>query len=154
MALAGFAAEDDVLELYAGAGNLTLPAARRARQVTAVEADARLVRTGRRNAADNDLGNVRWWRRDVLAAVDVFNRQKRRFSAIVLNPPRAGAKRTAPGLATLGAGKILYVSCDPATLARDLRQLAARGYALRRVRPVDLFPQTFHVETIAELVRE
>ena len=154
MALAGFAAEDDVLELYAGAGNLTLPAARRVRRVTAVEADARLVRNGRRNAADNDLGNVRWWRRDVLAAVDQFIRQERRFTTIVLNPPRAGAKRTAPGLAALGAGKILYVSCDPATLARDLRQLAARGYALRRVRPVDLFPQTFHVETIAELVHE
>lgn len=154
LALAGFAAGDDVLELYAGAGNLTLPAARRVRRVTAVEADARLVRNGRRNTSDNDLGNVRWWRRDVPAAVDQFIRQERRFTTVVLNPPRAGAKRTAPGLAALGAGKILYVSCDPATLARDLGQLAARGYALRRVRPVDLFPQTFHVETIAELVRE
>ena len=153
MAWAGFGAEDDVLELYAGAGNLTLPAARRARQVTAVEADARLVRNGRRNAADNDLRNIRWWRRDVPAAVDEFIRQKHRFTTIVLNPPRAGAKRAAPGLAALEAGKVLYVSCDPATLARDLRELAAHGYALRRVRPVDLFPQTFHVETIAELVR-
>ena len=154
MAWAGFGAEDDVLELYAGAGNLTLPAARRARRVTAVEADARLVRSGQRNAADNDLGNIRWWRHDALAAVDEFIRRKRRFTTIVLNPPRAGAKRAAPRLAALGAGKVLYVSCDPATLARDLRQLAAQGYALRRVRPVDLFPQTFHVETIAEMVRE
>lgn len=149
----GFGAEDDVLELYAGAGNLTLPAARRARRVTAVEADARLVRNGRRNAADNDVGNIRWWRRDVPAAVDEFIRQKRRFTTIVLNPPRTGAKHAAPRLAALGAGKVIYVSCDPATLARDLRQLAAQGYALRRARPVDLFPQTFHVETIAELVR-
>ena len=154
MAWAGFGAGDDVLELYAGAGNLTLPAARRARRVTAVEANARLVRNGQRNAADNDLGNIRWWRRDAVAAVDEFIRQKRRFATIVLNPPRAGAKRAAPRLAALGAGKILYVSCDPATLARDLRQLAVQGYALRRARPVDLFPQTFHVETIAELVRE
>lgn len=154
MAWAGFGAEDDVLELYAGAGNLTLPAARRARRVTAVEAEARLMRNGRRNAADNDLGNIRWWRHDAVAAVDEFIRQKRRFTAIILNPPRAGAKRAAPKLAALGAEKILYVSCDPATLARDLSQLAAQGYALRRVRPVDLFPQTFHVETIAELVRE
>jgi len=154
MAWAGFGAEDDVLELYAGAGNLTLPAARRARRVTAVEANARLVRNGRRNAADNDVRNIRWWRHDVPAAVDAFIRQQRRFTTIVLNPPRDGAKRAAPRLAALGAGRVLYVSCDPATLARDLGRLTAQGYALRRVRPVDLFPQTFHVETIAELVRE
>ncbi len=153
MAWAGFGPGDDVLELYAGAGNLTLPAARRARRVTAVEANSRLVRSGKRNAADNDLGNIRWQRRDAVDAVDEFTRQKRRFHTIVLNPPRAGARRAAPGLAALGAGKILYVSCDPATLARDLRELAARGYTLRRVRPMDLFPQTFHVETIAEMVR-
>lgn len=151
MAWAGFGAGDDVLELYAGAGNLTLPAARRARRVTAVEANARLVRNGQRNAADNDLANIRWRRGEALAAVDEFVRQRRRFTAVVLNPPRAGAKRAAPGLAALGAGKILYISCDPATLARDVRELVGQGYALRRVRPLDLFPQTYHVETIAEL---
>lgn len=147
-----FGARDRVLELYAGAGNLTLPIARRVRRVTAVEASRKLVRNGRRNAEDNRLHNVRWLRQDADRAVDELVRQGRRFTTIVLNPPRHGAKEVVARLPVLGARRILYVSCNPATLARDLRELAAQGFALRRVRPVDLFPQTFHVETLAELV--
>ena len=147
-----FGGQDDVLELYAGAGNLTLPAARRVRRVTAVETHRRLAENGKRNARDNGLQNIRWRRQDALRAVEELVRGGRRFSTVVLNPPRAGAKAVAPRLAGLGARRILYVSCNPATLARDLRQLAAAGYALRRVRPVDLFPQTFHVEALAEVI--
>ena len=148
-----FDKRDSVLDLYAGAGNLTLPVARRVRRVTAVESGWRLVRNGKRNARDNGLDNVRWLRQDAGRAVDELVRQDRRFATVVLNPPRAGAKEVAPKLAALGARRILYVSCNPATLARDLRQLTAQGYMLRRVRPVDLFPQTFHVEALAELIR-
>ncbi len=147
-----FGARDHVLELYAGAGNLTLPMARRVRKVTAVEASRQLVQNGERNAQDNGLHNIRWRRQDAARGVEELIRQGLRFSTLVLNPPRTGAKEVAPRLAALGARKILYVSCNPATLARDLRQLAAQGYALRRIRPVDLFPQTFHVEALAELV--
>ena len=148
-----FEERDSVLELYAGAGNLTLPVARRVRRVTAVEAGWRLVRNGKRNARDNGLDNVRWLRQDAARAVDELIREGRRFTTVVLNPPRAGAKEVAPKLAALGARRILYVSCNPATLARDLRQLTDQGFTLRRVRPVDLFPQTFHVEALAELIR-
>ena len=147
-----FGARDHVLELYAGAGNLTLPMARRVRKVTAVEASRKLVQNGERNAENNGLHNIRWRPQDAARGVEELIRQGLRFSTLVLNPPRTGAKEVAPRLAALGARKILYVSCNPATLARDLRQLAAQGYALRRVRPVDLFPQTFHVEVLAELV--
>ena len=147
-----FGEPDRVLELYAGAGNLTLPMARRVRRVTAVEAGRRLVQNGERNAARNDLQNIRWHRQDAAGAVEELIRQGRRFTTVVLNPPRTGAKNVASKLAALGARRILYVSCNPATLARDLRPLAAQGYVLRRVRPVDLFPQTFHVETLAELI--
>ena len=148
-----FEEHESVLDLYAGAGNLTLPVARRVRRVTAVEADWRLVRNGKRNARDNGLDNVRWLRQDAGRAVDEVVRQRRRFTTVVLNPPRAGAKEVAPKLPALGARRILYVSCDPATLARDLRQLTSQGFTLLRVRPVDLFPQTFHVEALAELIR-
>ncbi len=148
-----FEERDGVLEIYAGAGNLTLPVARRVRRVTAVEAGWRLVRSGKRNARDNGLYNVRWLRQDAGRAVDELIRQDRRFTTVILNPPRAGAKEVAPKLAALAARRILYVSCNPATLARDLGPLAAQGFTLRRVRPVDLFPQTFHVEALAELIR-
>ncbi len=145
-------AQDHVLELYAGAGSLTLPMARRVRRVTAVEADRRLVRNGHRNASDNRLRNIRWFRRDAARAVAEMARQGRRFTTVVLNPPRHGAREVIPAIPALGARRVLYVSCDPATLARDLRQLAAQGFTPRRIRPLDLFPQTFHVETLAELV--
>ena len=147
-----FGPRDRVLELYAGAGNLTLPMARRVQQVTAVEASRQLVQNGKRNAEDNGIYNIRWRRQDAAREVEDLIRQGRRFSTLVLNPPRAGAKEVAPRLPALGARRILYVSCNPATLARDLRQLAAQGYVLQRVRPVDLFPQTFHVEALAELI--
>ncbi len=120
--------------------------------MTAGEAGRRLVQSGERNAARNDLHNIRWLRQDAVSAVEELIGQGRRFTTVVLNPPRTGAKNVAPKLAALGARRILYVSCNPATLARDLRHLAAQGFVLQRVRPVDLFPQTFHVETLAELV--
>lgn len=148
-----FREEDNVLELYAGAGNLTLPVARRVRHVTAVEADWRLVQNGKRNAADNGIDNVRWRRQDAGGAVEELIRRGRLYGTLVLNPPRTGAKEVAPKLAALRPRRIVYVSCNPATLGRDLRELTAHGFTLGRVRPVDLFPQTFHVETIVELTR-
>ena len=147
-----FGEQDRVLELYAGAGNLTLPMARRVRRVTAVEAGRRLVQNGERNAARNGLHNIRWHRQDAAREVEDLIRKGRRFDTLVLNPPRTGAKEVSPRVAALGARRILYVSCNPATLARDVRQLGVQGYVLKRVRPVDLFPQTFHVEALAELI--
>jgi 23S rRNA (uracil1939-C5)-methyltransferase len=79
-------------------------------------------------------------------------KRNKRFSKIILNPPRTGAKGLEQDLVSLGAEKIFYISCDPTTLARDLSALARQGYRLTRIQPIDLFPHTFHVETLAELV--
>ena len=87
------------------------------------------------------------------AAVKQLAKQRERFSKIILDPPRAGAKGIDRNLASLGAEKILYVSCNPATLARDLSALARHGYKLTFVQPIDLFPHTFHVETLAVMIR-
>lgn len=145
--------EDRVLELYAGAGNFTLPVAQLSQEVVAVEGDPRSVENGRANSQLNRLDNIRWVSASVPNGVKRLRERDERFSKIILNPPRAGAKGLEEDLAALGAEKILYVSCDPATLARDLGALTKKGYRLARVRPVDLFPHTFHVETLAEMIK-
>lgn len=144
---------DRVLELYCGAGNFTLPAARRCRQVVAVESSPRAIENGRRNSQLNQLENIRWVRSHVSNAVEHFRKKGETFSKIILNPPRPGAKGLEEDLPYLHAEKIFYVSCNPPTLARDAAALGKKGYRLTRVQPVDLFPHTFHVEALAEMVR-
>ena len=148
-----FAPSDHVLELYSGAGNFTLPLARRAGTVVAVEGDAGAVENGKRNGVENGLKNIRWIQTHVPKAARRLREAGEKFTKIVLDPPRSGAKGLEEDLTALGAEKIFYVSCNPATLARDLAALAQKGYAVKRVRPFDLFPHTFHVETLVETAR-
>lgn len=151
--LGAFESGDRVLELYCGAGNFTLSMAKRAHEVVAVEGYRPSVAAGKLNAQRNGVVNVRWISSLVPAALERLLKRRSRFSKIVLNPPRGGAKGLERDLASLGADKILYVSCNPATLARDLSTLAQGGYKLARIQPIDLFPHTFHVESVAEMVR-
>jgi 23S rRNA (uracil1939-C5)-methyltransferase len=153
LAAGGFEKNDPVLELYSGAGNFTLSIAQQAREVVAVESHRQSVDSGKRSAQFNGIANIRWLFAHVPAAVERFAKQPERFSKIILDPPRAGAKGIERNLASLGAEKILYVSCNPATLARDLSALARHGYKLTFVQPIDLFPHTFHVETLAVMTR-
>jgi 23S rRNA (uracil1939-C5)-methyltransferase len=145
-----FAPSDRVLEFYSGAGNFTLPLARRAGAVVAVEGDARAVENGKRNGIENGLKNIRWVQSHVPRAARRLREAGEKFTKIVLDPPRSGAKGLEEDVPALDAEKIFYVSCNPATLARDLAALARKGYAVKRVRPFDLFPHTFHVETLVE----
>jgi 23S rRNA (uracil1939-C5)-methyltransferase len=153
LATGGFEKNDEILELYAGAGNFTLSVAQRAREVVAVENDRRAIDSGRRSAQLNGIDNVRWICAHVPAAVKQLTEQQRRFAKIILDPPRAGAKGIERNLASFGAEKIIYVSCNPATLARDLAALGRHGYKLIFAQPIDLFPHTFHVEALAVMSR-
>jgi 23S rRNA (uracil1939-C5)-methyltransferase len=137
-----------VLELYAGAGNLTVALARHAKDLTAVERDADLVRALRLNAAERALA-VKIVHDDAEAAVARI----RRPEVVVLDPPRTGAREVVRALAELRARVIVYVSCDPATLERDGKELTARGYIVDRSVALDMFPQTAHVEAVARFVR-
>ncbi len=148
-----FDKQDRVLELYSGAGNLSLPAARHAGEIVAVDGNPQSIRNGKDNGRLNRIENIRWLSSDVPKAVRRLATDQEQFSKIVLNPPRSGAKGLEHDLASLNADKILYVSCNPPTLARDLSALSKKGYRLTRVRPIDLFPHTFHVEVLAEMVR-
>jgi 23S rRNA (uracil1939-C5)-methyltransferase len=151
---AGFTPRDRVLELYSGAGNFTLSIARRSGEVVAVEGDHHAVESGKLNAERHGIENIRWRAAAAPRAAAVLARRKERFTKIILDPPRAGAKGIDHDLATLGAEQILYISCNPPTLARDLAALSRYGYRLVEVQPVDLFPQTFHLETLAVLKRQ
>lgn len=138
------------VELYAGAGLLTLALAARFERVVAVEGDPSAVADLRANLADAGLGRVEVVAEGVEQALAKL--VERRPEALVLDPPRSGiARGSAPALAAVRAERIVYLSCDPATLARDLAALCAQGYELREVHGIDLFPQTPHVEALAIL---
>lgn len=138
-----------VLDLYSGAGNFTLPLARRGARVLGIERSPEAVAAGRANAARLGLAGATF--HTAAVAVGLTEVVPGSVEAVVLDPPRAGAADVVGALAALRAPRIVYVSCDPATLARDVRALGAHGYHLGRVQPIDLFPQTYHVETVAEL---
>ena len=152
--LAGdFQRDDQVLELFCGAGNFTLSMARRVESVSAVEGHRAALNNGKLNAQRNAIDNIHWICAPAPLAVAQLKRKRERFSKIVLDPPRAGAKGIEKDLVAMGAAKIVYISCNPTTLARDVAGFAKLGYKLGSVQPIDLFPQTFHVETLAVLQR-
>jgi 23S rRNA (uracil1939-C5)-methyltransferase len=148
-----FDKQDRVLELYAGAGNFTLPMAKLVREITAVEGFRNAVTSGKLNGQRNAIDNIHWTCAPVPRTVSQLKKQRLNFTKIVLDPPRTGAKGIEADIAALGASMILYVSCNPATLARDLGALNQQCYKLQFVQPIDFFPHTFHVESLAVMIR-
>jgi len=141
---------EDVLELFCGAGNFTGPIATRARSVAAVEVQGPALDLARADLAGS---RVRFFAGDAGALGRALAREGKRFGAVLLDPPREGMRGLAPLLAELEAPRAVYVSCDPATFARDVRAAVEGGYRLVSAVPVDMFPQTHHVECVALLER-
>ncbi|HEY0829653.1 MAG TPA: class I SAM-dependent RNA methyltransferase [Candidatus Dormibacteraeota bacterium] len=142
---------DRVLDLYAGIGTISVAVARDAAGVTAIEENPHAVQLGRLNARINNArveyvaGKVETALRDIRLG---------RHEAVILDPPRAGCEPAALAeLTRLGADRIVYVSCEPSTHARDLVALVRGGYRVRRAAIVDMFPQTYHIESVALLER-
>ncbi len=146
-------AHESILELYCGVGFFTLPVARRALQVTGLDVSREAVAAARDNAARAGLGNTRFLCRDVEESLPDLLRETGP-DALLLDPPRAGLPQAAArSIAAAQVARVVYVSCDPATLARDIRLLGEGGLKLRSVTPLDLFPQTHHLECVARLER-
>src|SRR5262249_969810 len=146
--------DHEVLDLFCGAGAITLRMARHARRATGVESSAEAVRCAEENARANGLSNCRFLRADAGRAAGELARAGRRVDLIVFNPPRAGlAGDVGRGGARLAPKRAIYISCDPATLARDLAWLAHEGLHATDAAPFDMFPHTWHVETVARLER-
>lgn len=138
-----------VLDLYSGVGLFTVFLAAAAREALAIEAFAPAVRDAQRNLAAFD--NVRLCAGKIEAALPALPGP---FDAALVDPPRVGMERAAlRALAEAAPRRIVYVSCDPATLARDAKRLVEAGYALADVQPIDMFPQTFHIECVARFER-
>jgi 23S rRNA (uracil1939-C5)-methyltransferase len=150
-----FVSGETALDLYAGVGLFTLPLARRFSRVIAVEGNAAATAYARRNLSDAGLSNARVETGAVGAWLSHNAERLGSADFILLDPPRAGAEPEAVrGIVALNPRHISYVSCDPATLARDLHALTTSGYSLASVRAFDMFPQTHHVETVVHLSRE
>ena len=138
-----------VLDLFCGLGNFALPLAQRSREVIAVEGVAPMVQRAADNAASNNLHNTGFFQADLSQPLGSAEWAGEGFSAVLLDPPRDGAFEVVRTIRALGAQRLVYVSCNPATLARDTVELLRQGYRLKRAGILDMFPQTAHVEAMA-----
>ena len=141
--------EDRVFDFYAGAGNLTLPLAMEAGEVLGIEENSMAFQDAQFNAERNGIKNCRFIHGRV---EDILPDGKREPpDLIVLDPPRTGCQTILDQVVRLEPKKIIYVSCEPTTFARDLRLFSERGYSLQRLGLIDMFPQTYHMETVGLL---
>ncbi len=150
--LADFNKSQKVIECYAGAGNLSLPIARRVNALIGIEQDSYALADARENVARTGLDNVTFVHASARTGLHTLVQREEEADVLVLDPPRAGAADSLDDISRLKTHKVVYVSCDPTTLARDLRRLGQWGYRVESLQPVDLFPHTYHVETIAVAV--
>jgi len=150
--LAGLSGEETVLDLYCGIGTVSLCMAKRAKRVIGAEIVPQAVEDARDNARRNGLQNAEFFCGDAGAVARRLAEEGVKPDVVCVDPPRKGLAPEVPGiLAGMGPEKVVYISCDPATLARDVGRFRALGYEVRTAEAVDLFPRTGHVETICLL---
>ncbi|MGC9359707.1 MAG: class I SAM-dependent RNA methyltransferase [Anaerolineae bacterium] len=141
---------DSVLDIYSGVGVFALQLTERAQRVLGIEADGPAVADARVNTTDR--GNISW---RIGPAEHVLPELGGHWNKAILDPPRAGcAPQVIDALVRLGVERIAYVSCEPSTLARDIKRMSSLGYRLVHVQPVDMFPQTFHIESVSLIERD
>jgi 23S rRNA (uracil1939-C5)-methyltransferase len=146
------AAGESALDLYCGVGLFTLPLARNFENVSGVEGYEKAIDFAKKNAANARLSNVKFFRENVADWLKENTENLKNLDFVLLDPPRAGTEReTIESLVKLQAKQISYVSCEPSTLARDLKTLTESSYRIELITALDLFPQTHHVETIVRL---
>jgi 23S rRNA (uracil1939-C5)-methyltransferase len=141
---------DHVLDLFCGLGNFALAIARQANKVTAIEGDEVLVEKARKNAQGNAIANVAFHANNLFEDLELQAWTRQQYDRLLLDPPRSGAQAIAENMHRLQPARIVYVSCHPATLARDAQILVhEKGYRLTHAGVMDMFPHTMHVESIA-----
>ena len=149
--LGEFSYTEQLLDLYCGNGNFSLPLAAEVHSVCGIEGSADSIGAAVHNMELNKVANVQFFCDDVAIGVSKLVANGRKFNTVLLDPPRAGAGNAIPGIVSTQAEKIIYVSCDPSTLARDCGLLAGYGYSVIKAVPIDMFPQTYHLESVTLL---
>lgn len=144
---------DSVLELYSGNGNFTFPLAVTAASVLGVESSPVGVELAQRSAREGGVGNVRFVQGDARKVCDGLVAEGRSFDLCLVDPPRTGAPGLAKWMRALNVRRVVYVACDPASLARDAAGLVEAGYKPVALQVVDMFPQTHHVEAVMSFER-
>lgn len=142
---------DTVLDLFCGMGNFSIPLAFKAKSVCGVEGQRSSIRSARSNAEKHGLSNTTFIQKDIASCCKEFEKDNNMFDYIILDPPRAGVPGLTTALSRLVKKRLLYISCDPATLCRDLSTLLQTNFTIRHIQPVDMFPQTHHIETMVLL---
>ncbi len=146
---------ETVIDAYCGTGTIGILASDRAKRVIGVELNADAVQDAKVNADLNNVKNIEFYNDDAGKFMTEFARAGEKADLVIMDPPRAGASlEFLRSLVMLNPEKIVYVSCNPETLARDLSFLTRKGYKVRKIQPVDMFPHTEHVETVVCLSRE
>jgi 23S rRNA (uracil1939-C5)-methyltransferase len=152
--LADFSGTEQVLDLYCGNGNISLPIAGLISHVTGIEEYAGSIDSARDNCTKNGIGNADFICADAAVGIRRLADAGRKFDTIILDPPRTGAAEAVPEICRLNPPKIVYISCDPSTLARDCGLLSENGYDVKECVPVDMFPQTYHIESVTLLQKK
>ena len=146
---------DKVLDAYCGTGTIGIIASKKAGKVVGVELNSDAVNDAKVNAELNDVKNIEFFENDAGKFMVKTARKGNSFDVVIMDPPRAGASlEFLRCLVVLSPKKVVYVSCNPETLARDLSFLTRKGYRVRKIQPVDMFPHTEHVEVVCYLSRK
>ena len=146
---------DDVIDLFCGLGNFTLPISRYVKSVVGIEGDMGLVKRAKENAKVNDIANASFYKADLFEDVSGFEWFRgKKYNKALIDPARTGAIEIVELLPKLKVERLVYVSCNPATLARDTAKLIDLGFSLESAGVMDMFPQTAHVESIALFIRK
>lgn len=154
MEYAGLTGEETVIDAYCGIGTIGMVAAKNAGSVIGVEVNPDAVKDAISNARLNGMKNIRFYRADAGAFMVAMAEENEKCDVVFMDPPRAGSDENfLKSLCTLAPGRVVYISCNPETLGRDLKYLSAHGYKVKKIQPVDMFPMTNHVECVVLLSR-
>lgn len=155
LSYANLTGKETVVDVYCGTGTITLFLAKQARYVYGIEIVEPAVRDAVKNAKDNGIRNAHFTCGDAAYKLPELLQSGIKPDVIVIDPPRAGCEeKVLNAIASVKPKRVVYVSCNPATLARDLAYMKTRGYKTEKIRPVDMFSQTYHVEAVALLQKQ